>query len=1008
MSRKTRRNAPRNDVPNLTLRAAIRRLSYTRMGLSGLALGSMAFSGHLHAADATAPSNNALEEIVVTGIRASLQQSLDIKRDSSGIVDAISAEDIGKFPDSNLAAAMERVPGVTVTRSATTLTGTGGSSTTGEPTQITVRGFGPQFNETLYDGRQVPTAVGNVNRGFDFGSIGSEFVSQVDVLKTPDATLSSGAIGATVNIKYPKPFDHPGMQLAGSISGTDSTGENKVTPNASLLFSDTFADDRFGVLADVGYAKTKVRANHINIQGWEGGRGDGVLGVSAGSGLSPCQLAGAAPCLTAPNTITNPSTVKDWFIQDYGIYQEHNDDKRVGGRFVLQARPVDGLEMTLDDNYAKETLVQQQQGFSAWFNNSQLMNVVQAPDGTVTSFTQPVTAFNPTGTPTDFQAQLNQAVTTTNTLGFNVKWDATAHTTYMFDAYNAVAKLNPAGQTSLDADVGYGNGPNGAPLGIVVPGGHNLPYPIGFGPGGDAANFANPAFIGSHVLVESYNQNTDTINQLKLEGSWHDDQLKFKYGLQFTHDSETLRAFTDLPYTWQMYAGYGPPPVGSGGVAPIPANLISSTFGTGSSFINGWGNGANLPPAIIAANGTAILNYLQGLNGAGMNGANNTTVCSNLSGGTPCTGKYIMYQNLGNSQDITESTVSPYFSLSLNEKILDMPLKINLGARIESTHVTSAGVSSLPTGQLTIVPTDHTAYAFTPSPPIPISTESNYRYLLPNLDLGLYVTDTLKLRLDASRTLTRAPLNLLTPDLNVPAGQRVGALTATGGNPALLPFLSDNLDLGAEWYYAQNSYVSADAFVKEVTNFIVGGTVQRPINGVTLPDGSPAIFSVTSQVNGPSAEVRGIELAWQYTIGDTGFGFQTNATFVSTNKPYDPNNLSVSGFAVTGLANSYNFIPFYDKYGFQARVAVNHQAKFLSVFGQIQNGSQFGTEPTFVNATTYVDFSTSYQINKHFSVYFTAINLTDQVYSTHGRFTEQVLDVVDTGRQFTLGVHAKL
>jgi TonB-dependent receptor len=992
MSRKTRRNASKNDVQNLTLRAAIRRLSNAKIGLSGLALGSMVFSGHLYAADTATASDPALEEIVVTGLRASLQQSLDIKRDSFGIVDAISAEDIGKFPDSNLAAALERVPGVTVTRGAMSLTGTGGTSTTGDPTQITVRGFGPQFNETLFDGRQVPTAFGNNTRGFDFGSIGSEFVSQVDVLKTPDATLSSGAIGATVNIKYPKPFDHPGMQLAGSLSGTDSTGANKVTPNASLLFSDTFADDRFGFLVDVGYADTKVRANHINIQGWEGGN------PASGGGLVPCQLRGAGPCAVAPgSTGSPPPTINDWFIQDYGIYQEHNDDKRVGGRLVLQARPIDGLEMTLDDNYAKETLVQQQQGFTVWFNNTGLTDVVQAADGTVTSFTQP-------GTPTDFQAQINQSVTTTNTVGFNVKWDATAHTSYMFDAYNAVAKLNPGGQTSLDADIGYGNGPNGAPIGIVVPGGHNLPYPIGFGPGGDAANFANPAFVGSHVLVESYNQNTDTINQLKLEGSWHDDQLKFKYGVQFTHDEETLRGFTDLPYTWQMYAGYGPPPVGSGGVSPIPANLISSTFGTGSNFISGWGNGGNLPPNIIAANGIAILNYLQGLNGAGMN----VGACSNLSGATPCTGKYIMYQNLGGSQDITESTVSPYFSLSLNEKILEMPLKINLGARFETTHVTSAGVSSLPTGQLTIVPTDHTAYSFTPSPPMPISTKSNYRYLLPNLDLGLFVTDTLKLRLDASRTLTRAPLNLLTPDLNVPAGQRVGGLNATGGNPTLLPYLSDNFDLGAEWYYAQNSYVSVDAFVKEVTNFVVGGTVSQQINGVTLPGGAPAIFAVTSQVNGPSAEVRGIELAWQYTIGDTGFGFQSNATFVSTNKPYDPNNLTQSGFAVTGLANSYNFVPFFDKYGFQARVAINHQAAFLNSFGQIQNNSQFGTEPTFVNAATYVDFSASYQINRHFNVYFTALNLTNQAYSTHGRFTEQVLDVVDTGRQFTVGVHAKL
>src|SRR5580698_3642849 len=533
MSRKTRRNASKNEVQNLTLRAAIRRLSYARMGLSGLALGSMAFSGQLYAAPADSGSTDSdLTEIVVTGIRASLQKSLDIKKDSDGIVDAISAEDIGKFPDSNLAAAMERVPGVTVTRGAMTLTGTGGTSTTGDPTQITVRGFGPQFNETLFDGRQVPIAVGNNTRGFDFGSIGSDFVSQVDVLKTPDATLSSGAIGATVNIKYPKPFDHPGMQLAGSLSGTDVTGDNKVTPNASLLFSDTFADDRFGVLVDAGYADTKVRANHLNIQGWEGGN------PASGGGLLPCQLKGAAPCAVPPGSTTSPPpTISDWFIQDYGIYQEHTEDKRVGGRFVLQARPVDGLELTLDDNYSKETIFQDQFGFSAWFNGNGIMDVTQAPDGTVTNFTQP-------GTPTDFQAQINQSVITTNMVGLNVKWNASAHTDYMFDASQGVAKLDPGGQFGVDADVGYGNGPNGTSMGIVVPGGSNaLPYPTGYGPGGVAANFINPAYIGSHVLVESYNQNTDTVDQFKLEGVWHDDQLKFKYGVQVTHDDEALRSF---------------------------------------------------------------------------------------------------------------------------------------------------------------------------------------------------------------------------------------------------------------------------------------------------------------------------------------------------------------------------------------------------------------------------------------------------------------------------------
>ncbi len=968
-------------------------------GVSTLSL--TALSTPTLAADATAAGGSEeLSEIVVTGLRASLQKSLDIKRDADGIVDAISSEDIGKFPDSNLATAMERIPGVTVSRQAVSLTGTGGTSSGGGSSQITVRGFGPQFNETLFDGRQVPNAIGNTGRGFDFGSLGSDFVGQVDVMKTPDASLSSGAIGATVNIKYPKPLDHPGMQLAGSLSGDESTGENKVKPNVGLLFSDTFADDRFGILVDGAYADSVVRGNHVNIQGWEGGN------PASGSGLAPCQLAGAAPCAYAPaanppngvpaSAAATPS-IKDWFIQDYGIYQEHTEDKRVGGRLVLQAKPVDGLELTLDDNYSKETLVQNQYGFSAWFNGNGIMDVTQAADGTVTNFTQP-------GTPTDFQAQINQSVITSNTVGFNVKWNASAHTDYMFDAYQGVAKLNPGGQFGVDSDVGYGNGPNATSLGIVVPGGKGLPYPTGYGPAGDAANFINPAYIGSHVVVESYNQNTDTIDQFKLEGVWHDDQLKFKYGVQFTHDDEALRSFTNLPYTWQMYAGYGPPPTGSGGVAPIPANLISNSFGTGSNFINGWSNGGLLPPAIIQANGWAILNYLQGLNGAGQN----VGACSNLTGAVPCNGKYIMYQNLGGSQDISENTFSPYFSMSTSTKIEDMPLKINIGARFEDTHVTSAGVSTLPVGQLSILPTDHTAYGFNSTPAVSVSTKSDYRYLLPNIDLSLGVTDTVKLRLDASRTLTRAPLSDLTPDLNVPSGQRVGALTATGGNPTLLPYLSDNLDFGAEWYYAANSYVSADAFVKEVSNFVVGGTITQQINGVTLPSGSPAFFSVTSQVNGPSAEVRGIELAWQYTIGDTGFGFQSNATFVSTNKPYDSGNLTVSNFAVPGLANSYNFIPFYDKYGFQARLAINHQNEHLQNYGQTQNNSQFGIEPTFVNAGTYVDFSTSYDFNSHLSVYFEGLNLTDETYSTHGRFKEQILDVVDTGRMFTLGVRAKL
>jgi len=251
-------------------------------------------------------------------------------------------------------------------------------------------------------------------------------------------------------------------------------------------------------------------------------------------------------------------------------------------------------------------------------------------------------------------------------------------------------------------------------------------------------------------------------------------------------------------------------------------------------------------------------------------------------------------------------------------------------------------------------------------------------------------------------------LNDITPVLQVGTGERVGSLVATGGNPNLQPFLSDSVDLSANWYYQANSYLSVDVFNKNVTNFIVQGSTQQTINGVIDPTtGVPGVFTVTTNVNGPTANVYGAEFAVQHVFGDSGYGVQANATVVGTNKPYDPNNLSISGFAVTGLADSANIVAFYDKDGFQARIAGNWRDAYLDRFGQGQNNSKFGTEPTFVNGNMQIDFSTSYDITEQFNVYFSALNLNDSTYSTHGRYSEQLLDMVDYGRRFTLGFHFK-
>ncbi|HEY3729864.1 MAG TPA: TonB-dependent receptor [Steroidobacteraceae bacterium] len=1005
MSRKTRRNASKSTTKQL--QATADRLAYARLGMSGLALGSMAFGGSVLADDApsaaASPSPNELSEITVTGIRASLQRSLDVKQNSTGVVDAISAEDIGQFPDSNMAEAMQRIPGVTVSRGTSSLGGIPG--TTGDGTEITVRGFGPTYSETLYDGR--PVATGTSDRGFDFSSVSSDFVGEVDVLKTPDLSLSSGAIGATVNIKFPKPFDYDGLKFAASGAASDNTKASKVTPNGGALISDTFFDHTFGILVDAAYTDHKGQDNHINIQGWPG-----FL-------LAPSQLAGAAAGASTTGSI--PA----WEIQDYGIYQENTEDERVQGRLAIQWRPVDSLLVTLNDDYSRDQLTNTMYGYSVWFNPGAITDAVQNRNGTLVSYVQP-------NTPTDFQGQIDASVIQNNLYGLNVAWDVTDKFKAILDADQSNSKLNPNGQlSSIDADVGYGgSGPGGSCLagtglpicnsnnvGIAGIGVGSLPYPTGYGPNGNTGKFINNGVIGSHVLPISLNQNDDTIDQMKIEGDWKDDHFTAKIGFQYVYDKKDIANYSDFVNNeWQNYAGYGPGSDNAGGVA-LPQSFFSNSFSTGSGFINGFNNGGLLPPGIIKYNPYTVLHYLEGLgnpNAMNIPGFNYASELLNPAlppgvGNTYYTGQYTTARNAGLQQTIQEKTMSPFVHLDEDMPFGSMTLKTSLGARYERTDVTSTGLGQEPTS-LTVQAADHTAFLVGYGPISPVVNRSHYSYLLPSLDLNLDITRDLKVRFDASRTLTRPPLSDITPVTVVNQGLRTNSLVATGGNPNLLPYLSDNVDLGVEWYYARNSYISVDAFVKELTNFIVGGTTVTNINGVTDPTrgGAPAQFSITSQVNGPSAEVRGVEIGLQHMLWDTGFGVQANATFVGTDHPYNPNNITQFGFAVTGLTNSANFVAFFEKWGFHARVALNWRGAYLDHFGQTQNTGNFGDEPTFVNSDTEVDFSTSYDIGKHFDVFLEGQNVNNSTYSTHGRFPEQVLDVIDYGSRYTLGAHFRM
>ncbi len=198
-----------------------------------------------------------IEEVVVTGFRGSLNTALAVKRNETAAIDVIAAEDIGKFPDSNLAESMQRVPGVTLSR------GDGG-----EGRNISVRGLGPQFTRVRINGMEGAAqtgssdiyGAGNNGRAFDFNVFPTEIFSQLAVRKTPSADVEEGSLGATVDLKAPRPFDTDKETVfTMTARGVYNNISEDVDPRASMLFSKKFFDDTFGVLASVAYQSRNIR-----------------------------------------------------------------------------------------------------------------------------------------------------------------------------------------------------------------------------------------------------------------------------------------------------------------------------------------------------------------------------------------------------------------------------------------------------------------------------------------------------------------------------------------------------------------------------------------------------------------------------------------------------------------------------------------------------------------------------------------------------------------------------
>lgn len=277
-------------------------------------------------ASVTPPTQAAteLDAVVVTGIRASLRNSLDTKRNADAIVDAITAEDIGKFPDKNVAESLSHIPGITLDRNF------------GEGEQVSIRGTEPSLNRTLLNGQSIASTDWQIlegpGRSFNYTLLSPDIVGRLEVFKSPEARIDEGSIGGTVIVYTRRPLDLPANTFNGSLGYAYNDRAGEGDPSVSALYSWKNADDNFGVVLSALHSRENLRRDAVEVFSYPT-----VASTTAVGGFPT--LTGTDRDVRFPNAI------------NAALFEQER--KRDSVTLGLQAKPTDGFELNLTGLYIK-------------------------------------------------------------------------------------------------------------------------------------------------------------------------------------------------------------------------------------------------------------------------------------------------------------------------------------------------------------------------------------------------------------------------------------------------------------------------------------------------------------------------------------------------------------------------------------------------------------------------------------------------------------------------------
>ncbi|MFM9979033.1 MAG: TonB-dependent receptor [Sphingomonadaceae bacterium] len=894
--------------------------------------------------------------IVVTGFRASLDASAKIKRNSAAILESVSAEDIGKLPDVSIADSLARLPGVTAQR------------LEGRDQRLSIRGLGPDFSTTLLNGREQVT-VGD-NRGVEYDQYPSEFFQNVVVYKAADPSVVAAGIAGTVDLRMLRPLTSTATTLAVQVRG-QMNGTKNLNPDsprfgyrASATYIDQFADDTLGIA--IGVSATSAPSQNERYNAW-GFPNDGDAGPAVGNAL---RLGGAKP------------------------YVQSNLLTRYGAVATVEYRPSDNWHTTLDVLYSNFRETQRLRGIEfpinpGWGAGTTITNPTIANNFVTAATINGVRAVQRNDinkrTADNFSIGLNNRIglgETTN-LTIDASWSRATRTDFLLETYTGPG-YNQTGPTDTlritqNADGTFRIVPT-FDYTNTGPGGVGITDPRGWG------------FNGTTTVVQA-----GFLNQPK-----------------FKDDLKSLRASLDGEFEggnffkgWEIGANYSRRQKTSA----YTSFFLCPRGGNPDCTVRADLVGTFVPVPEAARVGTVSLDYLGVPAMLALDPIylyNNTLLASfdNRPG------------SLVRDNVITENVLTGYAMLKIDGEAGGKPVRGAIGVQVVNTRQKSTGtlsafnvVNGVP--QVTIAPA---------------SGGANYTNINPSAQLSVeFLTNTF-VKLSASHTMVRARLDRerVNQEVNIDF-TRLGntdpgnsGFSSNGGNPALRPYQSTNIDVSLEHYFQKGGYVSVAGYFKDLTDFVDN-------NNSVIGDFSALATALQAAVPGV---VIGTTQGRVSQPGNTGEGFLLGGE-ATLSLPFAVLSDSLDGFGFFGsgsyvfseikLGNNPNPIPlpgqsdwilnaslYFEKDGFQARGSYRYRSKFLGEIAGLSANPDFRQ----ASAEVIVDAQIGYEFQRGFlkglAITAQGKNLTDRPFVTSANGDpRQVIDYQRYGREYYLGVSYK-